>query len=36
VLANTADYSVLHIGSHFSLRPGNTLRSFLVLGASTR
>jgi CHAT domain-containing protein len=36
VLANAVDYSVLHIGSHFSLRPGNTLRSFLVLGDGTR
>jgi CHAT domain-containing protein len=36
VLANPVDYSVLHIGSHFSLRPGNTLRSFLVLGDGTR
>jgi CHAT domain-containing protein len=25
-------YSVLHVGTHFSLRPGNALRSFLVLG----
>lgn len=36
VLGQTADYSVLHIGSHFSLRPGNTLSSFLVLGDGTR
>ena len=36
VLASAVDYSVLHIGSHFSLRPGNTLRSFLVLGDGTR
>jgi CHAT domain-containing protein len=36
VLASSVDYSVLHIGSHFSLRPGNTLRSFLVLGDGTR
>jgi CHAT domain-containing protein len=36
VVANTDAYSVLHIGSHFSLRPGNTLRSFLVLGDGTR
>jgi CHAT domain-containing protein len=36
VLANSVDYSVLHIGSHFSLRPGNTLQSFLVLGDGTR
>ncbi len=36
VLGETADYSVLHIGTHFSLRPGNTLRSFLVLGDGTK
>ncbi len=36
VLADSVDYSVLHIGSHFSLRPGNTLQSFLVLGDGTR
>jgi CHAT domain-containing protein/tetratricopeptide (TPR) repeat protein len=32
VLLDTRDFSVLHIGTHFSLRPGNSLRSFLVLG----
>ncbi|HEY0802974.1 MAG TPA: CHAT domain-containing protein, partial [Steroidobacteraceae bacterium] len=32
VLLESKDYSVLHIGTHFSLRPGNSLRSFLVLG----
>jgi CHAT domain-containing protein/Tfp pilus assembly protein PilF len=32
VLEETGDYSVLHIGTHFSLRPGNVMRSFLVLG----
>ena len=26
------DYAVLHVGTHFSLRAGNVLRSFLVLG----
>ena len=36
VLARPVDYSVLHIGSHFSLRPGNTLKSFLVMGDGTR
>ena len=36
VLARSVDYSVLHIGSHFSLRPGNTLKSFLVMGDGTR
>jgi CHAT domain-containing protein len=32
VLLESKDYSVLHIGTHFSLRPGNSLRSFLLLG----
>jgi CHAT domain-containing protein len=36
VLQDTSDYSVLHIGTHFSLRPGNVMRSFLVLGDGTR
>jgi CHAT domain-containing protein len=36
VLQQSADYSVLHIGTHFSLRPGNSMRSFLVLGDGTR
>ncbi|HPF26861.1 MAG: CHAT domain-containing protein [Steroidobacteraceae bacterium] len=31
-----SDFSVLHIGTHFSLRPGNALRSFLVLGDGSR
>jgi CHAT domain-containing protein len=31
-LAKPAEFSVLHLGTHFSLRPGNALRSFLVLG----
>ncbi|MGE0581124.1 MAG: CHAT domain-containing protein [Steroidobacteraceae bacterium] len=26
------DFSVLHLGTHFNLRPGNALRSFLLLG----
>lgn len=26
------DFSVLHLGTHFSLRPGNAARSFLLLG----
>jgi CHAT domain-containing protein len=30
------DYSVLHVGTHFSLRPGNAMRSFLVLGDGSR
>lgn len=29
-------FSVLHLGTHFSLRPGNALRSFLVLGDGSR
>lgn len=35
-LNDVSDYSVLHIGTHFSLRPGNAMRSFLVLGDGTR
>ncbi|MEP7242946.1 MAG: CHAT domain-containing protein [Gammaproteobacteria bacterium] len=30
------DFSVLHLGTHFSLRPGNALRSFLLLGDGAR
>jgi CHAT domain-containing protein len=30
------DFSILHLGTHFSLRPGNALRSFLVLGDGSR
>ncbi len=29
-------YTVLHVGTHFSLRPGNAMRSFLVLGDGSR
>jgi CHAT domain-containing protein len=29
-------FSVLHIGTHFRLRPGNALRSFLLLGDGSR
>ncbi len=29
-------YTVLHVGTHFSLRPGNAVRSFLVLGDGSR
>jgi len=29
-------FSVLHVGTHFSLRPGNALRSFLVLGDGSK
>jgi CHAT domain-containing protein len=31
-LAENRAFSVLHLGTHFSLRPGNARRSFLVLG----
>jgi CHAT domain-containing protein len=34
--AGPGRYSVLHVGTHFSLRPGNALRSFLVLGDGER
>jgi CHAT domain-containing protein/tetratricopeptide (TPR) repeat protein len=30
------DFSVLHVSTHFSLRPGNALRSFLLLGDGER
>jgi CHAT domain-containing protein len=36
VLERPSSFSVLHIGTHFSLRPGNSLRSFLVLGDGAR
>ena len=29
-------FSVLHIGTHFRLRPGNALRSFLLVGDGTK
>jgi CHAT domain-containing protein len=32
LLAAPAAFSVLHIGTHFRLRPGNALRSYLLLG----
>jgi CHAT domain-containing protein/tetratricopeptide (TPR) repeat protein len=32
LLSGNHDFSVLHIGTHFRLRPGNALRSFLLLG----
>lgn len=35
-LAASKPFSVLHIGTHFRLRPGNALRSFLVLGDGSR
>lgn len=31
-LSDARAFSVLHLGTHFSLRPGNARRSFLVLG----
>jgi CHAT domain-containing protein len=31
-LAEDRAFSVLHLGTHFSLRPGNARRSFLLLG----
>jgi len=36
LLAGTRDFSVLHIGTHFRLRPGNALRSFLLLGDGSK
>jgi len=30
------DFSVLHLGTHFNLRPGNARRSFLLLGDGSR
>jgi CHAT domain-containing protein len=36
LLASPRDFSVLHIGTHFRLRPGNALRSFLLLGDGSR
>jgi CHAT domain-containing protein len=36
IVQDTSDYSILHIGTHFSLRPGNVMRSFLVLGDGAR
>jgi CHAT domain-containing protein len=32
LLTDEHQFSVLHLGTHFSLRPGNARRSFLVLG----
>jgi CHAT domain-containing protein len=32
----TDGFSVLHIGTHFRLRPGNALRSFLLLGDGSK
>lgn len=36
LLADEGRFSVLHLGTHFSLRPGNARRSFLVLGDGSR
>jgi CHAT domain-containing protein/tetratricopeptide (TPR) repeat protein len=36
LLDGPRQFSVLHLGTHFSLRPGNALRSFLVLGDGSR
>ena len=36
IMAGPRDFSVLHVGTHFSLRPGNALRSFLLLGDGER
>ena len=30
------EFSVLHVGTHFALRPGNAVRSFLLLGDGTQ
>ncbi len=35
-LSKPPDFSVLHLGTHFSLRPGNALRSYVVLGDGGR
>jgi CHAT domain-containing protein len=34
LLGTPGAFSVLHIGTHFRLRPGNALRSYLLLGAT--
>ncbi|HEY7378959.1 MAG TPA: CHAT domain-containing protein [Steroidobacteraceae bacterium] len=36
LLDEPRDFSVLHLGTHFSLRPGNAVRSFLLLGDGER
>ena len=36
LLTGAGDFSVLHIGTHFRLRPGNALRSFLLLGDGSK
>ncbi len=36
LLAGAGNFSVLHIGTHFRLRPGSALRSFLLLGDGSK
>lgn len=36
LLEGPRQFSVLHVGTHFRLRPGNALRSFLLLGDGSR
>ena len=36
LLGEHRDFSVLHLGTHFNLRPGNARRSFLLLGDGSR
>jgi CHAT domain-containing protein len=36
LLSEQRDFSVLHLGTHFSLRPGNARKSYLVLGDGSR
>lgn len=36
LLTGARDFSVLHLGTHFSLRPGSARRSFLLLGDGSR
>ncbi|HLA71421.1 MAG TPA: CHAT domain-containing protein [Steroidobacteraceae bacterium] len=36
LLTEERHFSVLHLGTHFSLRPGNARRSFLLLGDGNR
>jgi CHAT domain-containing protein len=36
LLGGARGFSVLHIGTHFRLRPGNALRSYLLLGDGAR
>ncbi|HEX6636624.1 MAG TPA: CHAT domain-containing protein [Steroidobacteraceae bacterium] len=36
LLEGRRDFTVLHLGTHFNLRPGNARRSFLLLGDGSR